>query len=87
MTETARERLVEILRVPIYPHEQADPTEVVVDYLLDNDVVQVIRCKECLYGVDETESEYYLCNRKMLGKVRHDDFCSYGERRTDGTDQ
>ena len=39
MTPTAdRERLIEILRVPIYPHELADPAEVVADYLLDNGV-------------------------------------------------
>ena len=35
---TDRERLIQILSVPIYPHELADPTEVVADYLLDNGV-------------------------------------------------
>ena len=35
---TDRERLIEILRVPIYPHELADPAEVVAAYLLDNGV-------------------------------------------------
>ena len=33
-----REKLIEILRVPIYPHLDADPAEVVADYLLDNGV-------------------------------------------------
>lgn len=33
-----REKLIEILRVPTYPHELADPAEVVADYLLDNGV-------------------------------------------------
>lgn len=33
---TDRERLIQILRVPIYPHLDADPAEVVADYLLDN---------------------------------------------------
>ena len=33
-----REKLVEILRKPIFPHELADPTEAVADYLLDNGV-------------------------------------------------
>ena len=31
-----REKLVEILRKPIFPHELVDPTEAVADYLLDN---------------------------------------------------
>ena len=33
-----REKLIGILSVPIYPHEQADPIEAVADYLIDNGV-------------------------------------------------
>ena len=33
-----RKKLIEILRKPIFPHELADPTEAVADYLLDNGV-------------------------------------------------
>ena len=33
-----REKLVEILRKPIFPHELVDQTEAVADYLLDNGV-------------------------------------------------
>ena len=36
---TERERLIEILKVPIYPKEGVDPAEVVADYLLDNGVI------------------------------------------------
>lgn len=36
---TDRERLIEILRKPIFPHELVDPIEAVADYLLDNGVV------------------------------------------------
>ena len=36
--QTTRERLIEILRKPIFPHELVDPTEAVADYLLDNGV-------------------------------------------------
>jgi hypothetical protein len=38
MSDT-REKLIEILRVPIYPHLDADPAEVVADYLIDNGVI------------------------------------------------
>ena len=38
---TDRERLIKVLSVPIYPHELADPAEVVADYLLDNGVTFV----------------------------------------------
>ena len=33
-----REKLIEILRKPIFPHELVDQTETVADYLLDNGV-------------------------------------------------
>lgn len=33
-----REKLVEILRKPIFPHELVDPVEAVADYLLDSGV-------------------------------------------------
>ena len=33
-----REKLIELLKVPIYPHEAKSPEEVVADYLIDNGV-------------------------------------------------
>ena len=39
-----RDRLIELLSVPIYPREGADPAEVVADYLLDNGII-VPPCK------------------------------------------
>ena len=39
-----KEKLIEILRKPIFPHELADPIEAVADYLLDSGVT-VQECK------------------------------------------
>lgn len=81
-----REKLIQILRVPIFPHELADPTEVVADYLLDNDVVPVVRCKDCTHRYYNEEIEEYCCEAWGDGYdtvVREDDFCSHGERRTE----
>lgn len=78
-----REKLIEILRVPIYPHELADPTEVVADYLLDNDVVPVVLCRDCKY-FDEGWCEY-INNYHAWGYTRKEtDFCSDGERKDNG---
>lgn len=44
---------------------------------------QVVRCKDCKHRSDALDCGNYLCNRKMLGMVRPNDFCSFGERRTD----
>ena len=38
---TEREKLIEILRKPIFPHALVDPTEAVADYLMDNGVTFV----------------------------------------------
>lgn len=77
-----REKLIEILRVPIFPHELADPTEVVADYLLDNDVVPVVRCKNCrgtMSGIMHPSGRC-LCER-ISRWVSDNDFCSAGEKR------
>ena len=91
-----REKLIEILSVPIYPHELADPTEVVADYLLDNDVVPVVRCKDCEHWHEETGWCYHHSHFiGAEGEACHpwessewkmfdaDYFCKDGERRTD----
>ena len=45
---TDRERLLKILNVPIYPHENVDPLEAVADYLLDNGVTFSDSVKELI---------------------------------------
>lgn len=44
------------------------------------DAVEVVRCKNCKHlgfkGLCDG-----VCNRKMIGFVKPDDFCSYGERK------
>lgn len=39
-----RNRLLKILREPIFPHELVDPTEAVCDYLLDSGVIVLPCC-------------------------------------------
>ena len=42
------EKLIEILRKPIFPHELVDPIEAVADYLLDSGVyVEIGNCENC----------------------------------------
>ena len=82
-----REKLIKILRVPIFPHELADPTEAVADYLLDNDVVPVVRCEKCRFCKEHpTSDKVKICTNEQWNTEYHplvhdNDFCSYGERR------
>ena len=52
------------------------------------DAVEVVRCKDCKHCcLDLSGRENHLCMRKEIGFVvrrKANDFCSYGERRTDG---
>lgn len=75
MMDKTREKLIEILRVPIYPHLDADPAEVVADYLLDNGVIIPVRCKNCRhYNPDGGYCGFW-------GECRHPEhYCEDGER-------
>ena len=63
-----REKLIEILRKPIFPHELVDPIEAVADYLLDSGVtVQVLDgCKYCEECEDLPE---HFVSGKPVGRV------------------
>ena len=58
----AREKLIEILRKPIFPHELVEPTEAVADYLLDNGVTvqELALPKEDYYVLRNTETGMYF---------------------------
>jgi hypothetical protein len=70
---TDRERLIEILKVPIHPRIGADPAEVVADYLLANGVI-VPPCKvgDDIYWIDSDTNEI-KCAKKDIKAV-----CYYG---------
>jgi hypothetical protein len=62
-----------------------------IDDCVEEDVVKVVRCKDCVnyketLGKDSGKPcGYGSCNNPcaMTGIVYDEDFCSYGERRTD----
>ena len=61
-----REKLIEILRKPIFPHELVDPTEAVADYLLDSGVT-VQECGHWVSLTDCSNAGVYcsVCNKKV----------------------
>ena len=85
-----REKLIEILRKPIFPHELADPTEAVADYLLDNGVTiqkwipvterlpergKKVLCYHKFSGEEWTDWEDTIAENTFNG------FCVGGERK------
>ena len=59
--------------------------ESIADHLLANDVVKVVRCKDCKYYTpiklpsSKWESKTLYCTRNINAKMNENDFCSYGE--------
>ena len=85
-------RLIEIpsdgiIRIPIMNGEDTVGERCIdLSHLPTVDAVEVVRCKDCKHGCEDHE-DAYLCNNAyygLIGFTRGEDFCSYGERRTDG---
>ena len=89
-----REKLIELICVPIKvmpDKEDMSPTirfkmpyaEEVADFLIANGVTIPVRCKDCQHHEHYDALLYCGHIRGLAGSVAPDDFCSYGERRTD----
>lgn len=70
-----REKMVEILRKPIFPHELVDPTEAVADYLLDSGVTvqEWIPVTERLPENDAMVIGYTPCDGFMFVGYYHEE--------------
>ena len=56
--------------------------EKIADHLIANNVVPVVRCKDCKHFTEGMAIG--MCKRipdKPILPIRYDDFCSYGERK------
>ena len=63
-----REKLIEILRKPIFPHELVDPTDAVADYLLDSGVT-VLELDGCKYCKEYEDLPEHFIDNKPVGRV------------------
>ena len=77
-----REKLIEILRKPIFPHELVDPIEAVADYLLDSGVTvqEWISVKDRLPEEEERVLIYTKTNITKYGTYTK----RYGAYRKEG---
>lgn len=76
----------------VYKRGWNDALQAAYDNAPEVDAVEVVRCEFCKHCVGEMffGRETFWCNRKykqgfgMMELTDADDFCSYGERKTDG---
>ena len=54
-----------------------------VEEIPAEDVVEVVRCKDCKWLYDEMD-DYCCRNHRGLVLICENSYCSYGERKTDG---
>jgi predicted Zn-ribbon and HTH transcriptional regulator len=53
----------------------------VADHLIANDVVEVCRCKDCVYSREDAEiADLYGCSLSR-NMQKPNDYCSYGRRK------
>ena len=58
--------------------------EMQADHLIANDVVPVVRCKDCKWYAPNNDGLWFGCafdTRNKDDEPKADDFCSYGERK------
>ncbi len=87
-----RENLIELVhnaRMNALWHNAKNPSEYIADMLIDSGVKIPVPCKDCKHCYKSSGSSTgYRC--KVWGvydtdcEVTPDDFCSYGERKSDG---
>lgn len=83
---TPKDKIVEVLQTITFKHKgltisfKEGFAELIAEHLSKNDVIPVVRCKNCMRYIAG------FCTRDINGRTNmfrmgEDDFCSYGERR------
>lgn len=66
------------------------PTSAVTEATPDSEesaATIVVRCKDCIFYKETrypSGNVYFACHKFLTKMTKTDDFCSYGERKTDG---
>lgn len=78
-----RERLIALLQSVPADYEGNRGVGTIADHLLSNGVVEVVRCRDCVYYASNCcfNRQWDFESSTEIPMVREDDFCSYGERK------
>ena len=78
-----KDRLIELLESTPTDFDGRRNVDIITKYLLENGVVEVVRCKHCKYFKTSINKENYCELHSAVWYkfyIRADDFCSYGKR-------
>ena len=90
MANEMRDRLVELLNVAVGDSNITDnEVKIVADYLLTNDVVPVVRCKDCKWLYKPSLLCTHKRNRVFNTGIKRDFncYCNYGEKEDEGNEK
>lgn len=77
-----REKIIKILNTKIYPRNNVDSVVAIANFFIDNDLVPVVRCKDCKYWEKQKDSAQGRCI--LSGNYPTSAwFCANGERKDD----
>ena len=66
----------------VVSRETHEAVQKALQALAETDVVQIVRCKDCIFA-EKIDNETYICDEMMGGQLMDkDEYCSCGERRT-----
>ncbi len=71
-----REKLVELIKQIVIPFWAGE----IADHLLSNDVVPVVRCRECKHWTVDGAGNRW-CHMWETHQTHEDVFCCFGERK------
>lgn len=85
---TEREEIIRILNTPVIhlrlkSNQDSNIYDVIAGFLLEVGVRIPVLCKDCKYR-KEPENRFCnpYCTKHLSMQAKDDDFCSYGERKT-----
>lgn len=91
-----REKIIELLGEDVCIHDCCGDCECqgnedmciallkayMADHLIENNVVLVVRCKNCKHRIYSEFDGCHVCHHGGFNAINEEHFCSYGERRT-----
>lgn len=88
MQNNMRDKLIDLLeQVEGQVNNDVPPLEMIADHLIANDVVAVVRCKDCEYCCESDIEGYGICiSMTNPNHVKLDHYCFYGERKDNSGD-
>lgn len=74
------EKIIAMNKIP----ERMIPELHQIESRLEITVIDLVRCKDCRYGIPKSANTVLCCYDNVIGRIKHEhDFCSDGRKKND----